>query len=254
MNRIVVGGVLASLVWACGGSDAEGGAAMSDGKSNEMNATASALSRVFTNVTPGTPVCFEKTYSSSHLSSHPKQTVQMMRVELSKSEEGSFAKVTFLQKSAGELQDRGLLCQDKNGKAICSEDGCDASVELTRTSGGLRLINQNLRASGSCDDVTTPLDSRPGADDVFDLIPTPCPQPQTGNVECKPVLEAQQVATCIDLGPTAGCDPTRIVKKGHRWMDEVQLGELDEGAKAESEAACIEKFSDVAAEDGCCGG
>src|SRR5262245_22186265 len=75
--------VLASMVWACGSSDTDG--ATEDGAGNEMNALASiSVRELFAAVEMGSPKCYVKAYPAQHLSSHPKQTVSAIRLELVK--------------------------------------------------------------------------------------------------------------------------------------------------------------------------
>lgn len=75
-----------------------------------------------------------------------------------------------------------------------------------------------------------------------------------GPVSCAAVMDRRHVPSCIELLDVSTCsDASRIVKKGERWMDEMQLSE-HEGVDADYEEECLERFSTVAFADGCCAG
>lgn len=252
MKRIAAAALVSSLVWACSAQTSE------DAASSEGAATVgSTIESVFAGVAQGTPLCFEKTYAADHLARHPKQTVTGIRVELSHGgDDDSFnpadgAKVTFAQKGGGP-KIRELSCSLVNGKVLCTEEPtCASSMSLTRTATGLRLTNNDLRASGACDETPKPLDKTAGADDVFDLVPVACGAGTLANpptVDCEAALS--KVRTCIDVVPEK-CE--NMISKGTRYADEFQMSAVA-GKRLESAEECIQRFTDIVEEDGCCGG
>lgn len=245
--------LVSSLVWACSApADAED-AASSEGAAS----TGASIDAVFAGVKLDEPKCFEKTYDASHMARHPKQTVTGIRIELSHGEENSSfqaangAKVTFQQKGAGP-KIRELSCDLVNGSVLCTEEpGCTSSVTLTAQNGALRMTNKDLRASGACDLAPKPLDKAAGADDVFDLVPVAC---NAGTLANPPTVDCEQalstVRTCIDVIPEK-CE--NMITKGTRYADEFQMSAV-EGKRLESAEECIQRFTDIVQEDGCCGG
>ena len=56
---------------------------------------------------------------------------------------------------------------------------------------------------------------------------------------------------CIDVMPDQKCD--NMITKGTRWADEFSMSAA-EGKRLESAEECIQRFTDIAEADGCCGG
>lgn len=244
---------LSSVVFACTAGTADESADTSIGAAS----AGTTMDAVYAGVTQTTPKCYEKQYSADHLARHPKQTVSAIRIQLTQNGESSFepadaAKITFQQKGQGP-KIRELGCAMVNGQVLCTEDPtCKSSVVLVgNASGGLRMTNKDLRASGACDVSPKPLDASSGADDVFDLVPVACDAGVLANpptVSCEAALA--NVRACIDVMDQK-CD--NMISKGERYADEFQLSAV-EGKRLESAEECIQRFTDVVAADGCCGG
>jgi hypothetical protein len=249
---ILVG--ISSLVWACSTSTAAEDAASSEGAAT----AGTTIDAVFAGVKQGAPKCFEKNYPADHMARHPKQTVTAIRIELSHGDENSSfeaangAKVTFTQKTASGPHIRELSCDLVNGAVLCTEEPtCASSVVLAGTGTGLRMTNHDLRASGACDETPKPLDKAAGADDVFDLVAVDCHAGTLANpptVDCTQALST--VRSCIDVMPEK-CE--NMISKGTRYSDEFQMSAA-EGKRLESAEECIQRFTDIVQEDGCCGG
>lgn len=257
MKLLAALALVSSLALACNTQPAEE-VGSSEGAAS-TTPTGSTIEAVFVGVDDDKPRCFAKTYSADHLARHPKQTVTALRVMLSLGSENNFeepnlARVTFSQRQ-GAPKIRQLGCELTNGRLLCTEEPtCTSSAILTRTSTGLRLTNQDLRASGWCDETPKALDKTAGADDVFDLVPVDC---NTGaladvpTVDCAAALSSAKLTSCIDVFESKECG--NPISKGTRWLDEVSL-EVAHGKRLESAEACIHRFSDITAADGCCGG
>lgn len=254
-KRIALLAAVSSLVWACAGADAA-----DDSASSEGAATAGpSIASVFGGVEVNAPKCFEKVYPAAHLASHPKQTVSAIRVELAHAAENDAfnpangAKVTFQQKSGGP-HIRELSCDMVNGKVLCTEEPtCKSSVDLALAGGGLRMTNHDLRVAGACDEGTpTPLSAAAGADDVFDLVPVACDAGQLANpptVDCSAAIAP--LRACIEVLANEKCE--NMITKGTRYADEF-TSSAAEGKRLESAEECIQRFTDPAEADGCCGG
>ncbi len=68
---------------------------------------------------------------------------------------------------------------------------------------------------------------------------------------CRTVLKAEKnIPSCTDLVP---CSSGNIVKKGSRWMDEDQDGQVY-GVWVNDKQLCVDKFTDEVKKDACCGG
>lgn len=263
MKRAGILAVFSTLVFACAGSEPDDGA----GSSASAATTGSSLAAVFAGVAESGKTCFERNYGNAHLASHPKQTVTNIRVELTHGDEktdafapANGARVTFTEKTGSGPKIRLMSCELTNGKVLCTEESsCTSSFELAmRDPGILRLTNRDLRASGECDVTPKALDASVGANDVFDLAPIECwdtstPLANPPTVDCQAAI--RDVRTCIEVIPldriNGECHSK--IKKGERWADEFSDG-MAEGQRLESTSECIQRFTDVAEVDGCCGG
>lgn len=141
------------------------------------------LDDAFAGVTINKPACFTRTYDASHLRSHPRQTVQRIKIKLRQwkySREADASPVLAIQvkrKGENKVWTNNIVCMDdKDRKTVLCPVECDGgSVEIVsrNAQGEMVLKNNGVLLYGGCGagegQKTIILKTRPGGDDVFKL-------------------------------------------------------------------------------------
>ncbi|WP_413287931.1 hypothetical protein [Bdellovibrio sp. HCB337] len=136
---------------------------------------------IFAKVTPEQPVCYGREYSTAHLKSAPKQTVQKFQAKLEKNNDGTkimSVEVTLKGHKHQFTNYRAyFVCEDNNRCYIECDGG---SVQLSKANDGrLAIENNNFVLEGGCDGdgetETRILEAIAGGDDKFLLTELPAP-------------------------------------------------------------------------------
>jgi hypothetical protein len=141
------------------------------------------LEDAFAGVTVNKPACFTRTYGSTHLRNHPKQTVRRIKIKLRQwkfsrqSEPTPMLAIQVKRKGENKVWTNNIACMDnRESKSVLCAVECDGgSVEILsrNAQGELVLKNNGVLLYGGCGadqgQETIILETRKGGDDVFQL-------------------------------------------------------------------------------------
>ena len=141
------------------------------------------LADAFAGVTVNKPACFTRSYDAGHLRSHPKQTVQRIKIKLRQwkysrqSEPTPMLAIQVKRKGQKKVWTNNIACMDydQSKNVLCAVECDGGSVEILsrNAQGELVLKNNGVLLYGGCGagegQKTIYLESREGGDDVFRL-------------------------------------------------------------------------------------
>lgn len=79
--------------------------------------------------------------------------------------------------------------------------------------------------------------------------------PASNMIPCSEVLKNKNIMVCTDLGPKKHCKdmPSRMLKKGQLWSDEIQDSAASELWTSNADH-CLNFLTNIAGKEACCGG
>lgn len=139
------------------------------------------VNQAFSDVTTDSPACYTRTYTAQHLASKPRQSVERIKVKLSKvNHAGTLEDVPFLsiqvkRRGEADVWTNTAMCFSKpeTRSVICSVECDGGSVEILERSadGTMKLKNNGILLHGGCGSDESEgmiyLKSQKGGDDVF---------------------------------------------------------------------------------------